>query len=136
MTENTIVVVSDPRFNHWREYHLGVRISHSLIERLHPEIVTDDKAFYRNQLGELGWSLMDALHSVPGVVEMCFCTHSFTLYSEENVDWKVLGPRVIDLVKLVLRIEKLEVEEILYKDISPQHFHEDDSARPNFVMPQ
>ena len=136
MTENMIVVESDPRFNFWKEYHLGIQISKSLIERLHPEIVAEDETTYRSQVGELGWSLMKKLHSLSGVSEMYFYTHSVTVYGAENVDWSLLGPKILEVLKQVLQIKHPEIEEVLSQYISPDHFHIDDSARPSFVMPQ
>ena len=120
-----------------REYHLSIRVSDSLIERLHPEIVAEvGEKFYRKQLGESGFSLMQDLFQTGVVGEMYMMTHSISIYRETPVPWNEVNKAVLSVLKTRFpNPHEVVILKLPRKQVLPEHYHPEDSDQPGFQMP-
>ena len=131
-----IIVVSHPGNDMFREYHLSIQITKCLIERLHPELIAEARDYYRQEIGENAWRIMNKLFAIGGVLDMFFFTHSIHVFKKDDGSWISLGPRVLEVLKKEFpQSQEVEIIELTNLEVLPEHYHPEDSNRPGFNMP-
>ncbi len=121
-----------------RHYHLSIQVSNSPVARLHPEIIEEIGAnHYHKELGDFGFSLMQDLFRTQFVREMYMMTHSISIYRELQIPWEKVHHAVLEVLKKRFSDPtRITILELPRKKILPEHYHDEDSDRPGFHMPQ
>jgi hypothetical protein len=133
---NRIVIVSHPEHTHWREFLLSERLSLSLIERLHPEIVREFLETYEAEVGPTGIRVYAQIMLTDMVEEMYFYSHSLTVYKKPKVQWDKLTPLILEILKRNIFPKAISVECVSVQGWAEKHHHHpEDSGQPNFPMP-
>ncbi len=122
---------------------LPVQISRSLVARLHPGIVANNPRYYRREVGPSGFELMETLHRIEGLEDLCFYTHSMTVYCKREAKRAEVIAAILDILKSHVAtllgapasVEEIEVVEIAENRLEVEDYHPDDSGRPGFHMP-